>query len=487
MGRGMNSSVVTGITRLNTEPSEGTYLTGFYAGLMFLGGLLALGAALFLAGRQQASIVIALILGVVMLGLAWAFRTRQPWRYRAADGFHLALLVWGAFNLIIWLKSVLDLINADARVAEAGGAPGIILARLSSLTIDPLPVADVLLLLAAGAGLVWFMRRLRYAEAERRLDQTRRTELELLLQRFTRNTSARVGGLMVIALLIIVYLMPRVDPYTREVALADGNLTLRLRAPDCVIGWMRLQQGLDTWQGEGARPTSVFEFPCNHPFGTDKNGRDLFRRVLHGISVSLAVSVISVSISLLIGASIGLAAGYLGGGVDSLLMRTMDIMLAFPALLLAIAIVAMRGPGLQNAMIAIGIVGIPAYARLARSMSIALREQEFVTAALSLGTSRFRILRQHILPNSLAPIIVQSTLGLGTAVIETAALGFLGLGQQPPFPELGKMLAESREVMISGMWWMLFFPGLTVMIIVLSFNLLGDALRDTLDPKLRGK
>jgi peptide/nickel transport system permease protein len=332
--------------------------------------------------------------------------------------------------------------------------------------------------------MAYLLRVVVKADAERRLDNTHISDAENLLRRFFKSTSARVGGAFVVLLLLTVYAIPRVDAYDARI---DGDLAKRLTPPDCVIGWFRLQQGLEQWAGPGPRPASVTEYPCVYPFGTDKNGRDLMRRVMHGIGVSLAVSVISVSVSLFIGATIGLIAGYLGGWIDSLLMRAMDIMLAFPALLLAIAIVAMRGPGLENAMLAIGIVGIPAYARVARSMAIGLRDQEFVTAARSIGSSQAHILRRHVLPNSLAPLIVQSTLGLGTAVIETAALGFLGLGQQPPWPELGKMLAESRDVMTSGNWWVMLFPAIAVIIIVLSFNLLGDALRDTLDPRLRGQ
>ncbi|MCZ7543672.1 MAG: ABC transporter permease [Anaerolineae bacterium] len=195
----------------------------------------------------------------------------------------------------------------------------------------------------------------------------------------------------------------------------------------------------------------------------------------------------AVSISLVIGVTIGLAAGFVGGWLDSLFMRIMDIMLAFPLLLLAITLLAILGPGLRNAMIAVGIVGIPTYARLARSMAIGLRSEDFVMAAESIGATQWRILWQHVFPNSLAPIIVQATLGLGTAVIETAALGFLGLGQQAPFPELGKMLAESQQYLITGAWWGMVFPGLTITFVVLGFNLLGDGLRDTLDPKLRGR
>ncbi|MBN1963632.1 MAG: ABC transporter permease [Anaerolineae bacterium] len=348
-------------------------------------------------------------------------------------------------------------------------------------------LADAILLLGINIGLLYTLGFFRKVDNERVIDETHNSDADLFLQRFLGNASTRVGGTIVVALLFIAYVMPRVDPYSGATVLRDGDLSRRLDPPDCVIGWLRLTQGVDSWTGEGDPPSSFFEFPCEHPFGFDKNGRDMARRVLHGISVSLAVSLIAVSISLFIGASVGLTAGYLGGWLDALLMRTMDIMLAFPSLLLAIAIVAMRGPGLENGMIAIGIVGIPVYARLARSMAITVRRQEYVTAALSIGASHWRILRQHVLPNSLAPLIVQSTLGLGTAVIETAALGFLGLGQQPPYPELGKMLAESREVMTSGKWWVMLFPGITVMLIVLGFNLLGDALRDTLDPQLRGQ
>jgi peptide/nickel transport system permease protein len=168
-------------------------------------------------------------------------------------------------------------------------------------------------------------------------------------------------------------------------------------------------------------------------------------------------------------------------------MHLMDIMLAFPSLLLAIALIAILGKGLRSAMLAIGIVSIPVYARLARSMAIGLRNEDFVIASRSVGASQAYVLRYHIFPNSLAPIIVQATLGMGIAVVETAALGFLGLGQQAPYPELGKMLADSQEFLVYGKWWGMVFPGLAITLVVLGFNLLGDGLRDTLDPKLRGR
>lgn len=477
----------TAVVRLTPSSLAPSYMASVYAVIV---GFLALfsglvGVYLLARGEILAGFVALVITGLLTV-LAWSMGQRKAWSYRFADSLHVVGMLVGVLLLLRWLADVVQVISTDPKIAAGGGTLSTILSSLRTLPINSLGLADALLLMAISGGLVWLLGSIRRHEAELRIDRNHSNDLEQFMRRFLKSTSARVGGILVVLLLIITYVMPRLDPYDRTVALSDGDLALRLTPPDCIIGWLRVQQGLDTWRGEGSPPATPFGFPCKHPFGTDKNGRDLTRRVLHGINVSLVVSVISVTISLLLGATTGLVAGYVGGRWDSFLMRLMDIMLAFPALLLAIAIVAMRGPGLENAMIAIGIVGVPTYARLARSMAIALREQEFVTAATSVGAKPTRILRQHVLPNSLAPLIVQSTLGLGTAVIETAALGFLGLGQQPPFPELGKMLAESREVMTSGMWWMIVFPGITVMIIVLSFNLLGDALRDTLDPKLRG-
>ncbi len=273
--------------------------------------------------------------------------------------------------------------------------------------------------------------------------------------RFKANRSARIGATIVIIYVIIAVMVPLLDPYD---ALRDSNLKARFAPPG-----------------------------VEHPFGADKQGRDILRRVGHGASVSLVASLVAVSISVLFGATIGEIAGFFGGWADSVLMRIMDIMLAFPYLLLAIVLVAIFGPGLRNALLAVAILGIPTYARLARSMAISVRTEDYVMAAESLGASRWRILRQHIVPNTLSPVIVQVTLGLGTAVISTAALGFLGLGQQPPYPELGKMLAESQEYLVYGMWWGMVFPGVAITLVVLGFNLLGDGLRDTLDPKLRGR
>ena len=271
-------------------------------------------------------------------------------------------------------------------------------------------------------------------------------------RRLVASPVARAGLVVVAAFVLIAVITPAVHDYDAK---TDANLMARLTPPTAA-----------------------------HPFGTDTLGRDILVRLLHATRVSLGLAVSSVAIAAVVGSTLGFLAGYLRRQVDLVLMFCMDILLAFPATLLAIAIVAMIGPGLRNSLFAISLVSIPVYARLSRSAVLALREQDFVIAALSLGGSGRRVVLSHIVPNSLPPLIVQTTLSIAFAILEAAALGFLGLGAQPPTPEWGAMLADSYKYFTSGAWWVFFFPGAAIMLSVLGFNLLGDALRDALDPRL---
>jgi peptide/nickel transport system permease protein len=219
-----------------------------------------------------------------------------------------------------------------------------------------------------------------------------------------------------------------------------------------------------------------------HPFGNDRLGRDMLRRIMHGSRISLMMGLVVVLGASAAGVLFGMISGYFGGSTDSIIMRLMDVMLAFPAILLAIAIVAVRGPGLGNTMLAVAVVGIPGYARVMRSMVLSLREREFVLAARMVGAKDRQIMFRHIFPNSLSPLIVQATLGIGGAILFAAALGFLGLGAQPPAPEWGAMIGDAIPFLRTEPH-MVFFPGIAIMIVVLGFNLLGDGLRDALDPQ----
>ncbi len=297
-----------------------------------------------------------------------------------------------------------------------------------------------------------------------------RSPMQDTIQRILHSRSA-VVGLIMIGILVLLALLA-------DIIATHNPIQSMLDVPGESVAGVRL-------------PTKGPCIPlagCTDPMhlmGLDLNARDIFSRIIHGTRVSLMIGISVVAFSAAVGTLIGLMAGFFGGWLDDLLMRSMDVLLAFPSLLLAIAIVTMAGPGLQNALLAIGIVSIPVYARLTRASVLSAREMEYVIAGRALGAGPMRLMFLNILPNVLTPLIVQATLGIGTAVIETAGLSFLGLGAQPPTPEWGQMLAESRAYVVTSPH-MVFFPGIAITFCVLGFNLLGDGLRDALDPRLRG-
>ena len=268
---------------------------------------------------------------------------------------------------------------------------------------------------------------------------------------FCKNRLALAGLGIVVFFIILAILAPLIAPYSFK----EQELANRLLSPS-----------------------------SEHWFGTDDFGRDIFSRILYGSRISLWVGFFSVLGSSIIGSLLGILAGYYGKWVDTLISRTFDIMLAFPSILLAIAVVAILGPSLQNALIAIAVINIPNFGRLVRSKVLSVKQEEYIMAARAVGMKDSRILLHHILPNSITPIIVQGTLAIATAIIEAAALGFLGLGAQAPTPEWGKMLADSKQYLVQAPWT-LFFPGLAIMLTVLGFNLMGDGLRDVLDPRMK--
>lgn len=222
---------------------------------------------------------------------------------------------------------------------------------------------------------------------------------------------------------------------------------------------------------------------AEHWFGTDNYGRDIFTRIIHGMALTLRVGFLSVAIGGSIGVVLGIVSGYYGGRVDTIIMRVMDVLLAFPGILLALAIVSVLGGSLQNVIIAVAIFSVPAFARIVRGSTLSVRKLEYIDAVKALGASDFRIIFKHILPNVMSPIIVQATLRIATAVLTASGLSFLGLGAQPPTPEWGAMLSDGRNYMADAPHVIL-FPGIMIVIVVLAFNIFGDGLRDALDPKM---
>ena len=268
-------------------------------------------------------------------------------------------------------------------------------------------------------------------------------------RQFRKQRLGLIGGGILCMLLLVALLAPVLAPYD---PLAQ-DLYQRLQSPS-----------------------------TDHWFGTDDFGRDILSRIIYGSRISLRIGLIAISLALTGGTLFGLVAGYRGGMVDMLIMRLMDLMLAFPSILLAIAIVAVIGPGIENAILAVSIVLVPQFARLVRSSVLTVREATYVEAARALGATESRLLFYSILPNCTAPLIVQTTLGMGTAILDAAGLSFLGMGAQPPVPEWGAMLSGGRELLLRAPWVMT-FPGLAIFTVVLGLNLFGDGLRDALDPK----
>ena len=290
------------------------------------------------------------------------------------------------------------------------------------------------------------------------------SQWSLTLKRFRGRTSGMIGLGIVLFLVAVAIFAPLISPYPpNEVLIGKEDVGPREKPCVHVLGC------------DPEKP--------QHILGTDANVRDEFSRIVFGARVSLTLGIFTVTIALFTGSFLGAVAGYVGGWLDNLIMRIMDVVLGFPALLLAIAIVSVLGPGLRNALIAIAIVSIPAYARVMRAQVLSIKETDYVAASLALGASARQILLRRVVPNALTPLVVLATLGVATAILEAAGLSFLGLGAQPPLAEWGSMLANERNNVFTSPH-LVFFPGLAIMITVLGFNLMGDGLRDALDPAL---
>ncbi len=274
------------------------------------------------------------------------------------------------------------------------------------------------------------------------------------LRVFLKDRLALLGVCLILATIIVAVAAPWIAPYPDQ-GRGASNVKERLEAPSRA-----------------------------HPFGTDASGRDVLSRVIFGARIPLMISSVVVAAVLIIGVPLGGIAGYIGGWIDELVMRITDIFLAFPALILAMALVAFLGPSLRNVAIALVITWWPWYTRLVRGMAVSLRQRPYVLAARTMGVSQWTIIRRHVLPNALGPVVVQVSLDVGTVILEVAGLSFIGLGARPPQPEWGLMVSEGREYILSE-WWISTFPGLAIFLLVLACNLVGDGLRDVLDPRTK--
>ncbi|AEF93508.1 ABC-type transporter, integral membrane subunit [Desulfotomaculum nigrificans CO-1-SRB] len=279
-------------------------------------------------------------------------------------------------------------------------------------------------------------------------------EFKFSLYLLNRNKLTRLSLLVVLALIFIAVVAPLIVPYPQHISL-ETNPQDKLLPPS-----------------------------AQYLFGTDELGRDIFSRVLYGTRISLQTALLAVGLALLIGIPLGAVAGFFGGFIDELIMRITDIFLSFPPLLLAITIAAFMGPSLHNAMLAIALSWWPWYTRLIRGQAVSIRERQFVKAARAIGTPPFKIIFSHIVPNCIAPVIVQASMDIGGVILTIASLSFLGLGAQPPMPDWGLMVSTSRNYFLEA-WWYSIFPGMAIFITVLVFNLLGDGLREIMDPKTR--
>lgn len=289
------------------------------------------------------------------------------------------------------------------------------------------------------------------SEITQNIKNRKKSQLKEVWIRLTRNKAAMFGLLVIVMLILIAIFAPLIAPYHYD----EQNL--------------KMANVLPSWK---------------HLMGTDNFGRDIFSRIIYGSRISLQVGFIAVGIGVLIGGTLGSVAAYYGGIADNVIMRFIDILLAIPSTLLAISIAAALGPGLTNAMIAVGVGTVPNYARVVRASVLTVKEREFIEAARCIGVKDYKIILKHIIPNAMAPLIVQATIGVASAILSAAALSFIGLGIQPPTPEWGAMLSAGRSY-IRDYWHIVTFPGVTIMITIFSLNLFGDGLRDALDPRLK--